>query len=596
MENAKNQIADIIKNNANILVSVSTDPSVDELSAALGLTILLNNMDKRATAVFSGAIPPAIEFMEPGKTFENTADSLRDFIIALDKEKADHLRYKVEGDVVKIFITPYKSTLSKDDLDFSQGDYNVEVVIGLGVKDQNHLDKALEAHGKILHDANVVTITAGPEISNLGAIDWHEDSASSLSEMIVGLADALKQDKPLLDEQISTALLTGIVSSTARFSNDKTTSRAMTIAAQLMAAGANQQLIAAKLEEAHDIEPSAPAVADEPKTQEAPKEDTEQETELSIKRSDRAPKTDEPAPVEAIAEAGLAFEATNLDVKAADEPVEEKNEEKNDAATPDESSTGRTEEATQAELEKQLADLNVPVAGTLADIEKELAGTVETPAENVEESKGEVSELQPALSSPPEAEVKLEETTLPELPALPTLDTAQETPSELSLPPLEPLPEPQIINEHGTFSEKPVNEPAPINSIQNDPTEGEATIDPFNNDTNPTVSVPPLAPLSSDVGTPEGAALLAGNTNPAPVPVAEPITIPPLPPLPPLPVDGLPPLPPPPPLPPTFDPSPAANPSGAVSGDVFGDGTTSAAPRPAPQTASEPGQFRIPGQ
>jgi hypothetical protein len=250
---AKQQIVEKIKNNSNILVTVSTDPSVDELSAALGLTLLLNKMKKHATAVFSGAIPPAITFLDPEKTFENTVDSLRDFIIALDKEKADHLRYKVEGDVVKIFITPYRTTITGDDLDFSQGDYNVELVLALGVKNQDNLDTALSAHGRILHDAAVVTISAGNEKSELGSIDWREENASSLSEMLVSLSDALKADKPLLDEQIATSFLTGIVAATDRFSNNRTSSKVMTIAAQLMAAGANQQLIAAKLEEAHEI-------------------------------------------------------------------------------------------------------------------------------------------------------------------------------------------------------------------------------------------------------------------------------------------------------------------------------------------------------
>ena len=89
-------------------------------------------MDKHATAIFSGQTPPAITFLEPDKTFEETTDSLRDFIIALDKEKADHLRYKVDGDMVKIFITPYRTTINEGDLDFSQGDYNVEAVLAIG--------------------------------------------------------------------------------------------------------------------------------------------------------------------------------------------------------------------------------------------------------------------------------------------------------------------------------------------------------------------------------------------------------------------------------------------------------------------------------
>jgi hypothetical protein len=260
--NAKQQIAEKVKNSSNIMVTVSTNPSVDELSAALGLTLLLNKMNKHATAVFSGAIPPAITFLDPQKTFENTVDSLRDFIIALDKEKADHLRYKVDGDVVKIFITPYRTTITSDDLDFSQGDYNVELVLALGVKSRDDLDSALSAHGRILHDATVASISAGSASSELGSINWREENASSLSEMLVSLSDAFKNDKGTLDEQIATAFLTGIVAATDRFSNDHTSSKVMTIAAQLMTSGANQQLIASKLEEAHEIgdtKPSAPA-------------------------------------------------------------------------------------------------------------------------------------------------------------------------------------------------------------------------------------------------------------------------------------------------------------------------------------------------
>lgn len=256
---AKQQIVEKIQASTNILITVSNDPSVDALTAAIGLTLLLDKLDKHATAVFSGTVPPALAFLEPEKILDDTTDSLRDFIIALDKEKADHLRYKVEGDSVKIFITPYKTTITSDDLQFSQGDYNVELVIALGVDNQDHLDGALESHGQILHDATVITVTAGEQTSTLGGIDWHDDQASGLSEMLAGLAEALKSDKKksLLDAQTATAFLTGIVAQTDRFSNQHTSSKVMTVASQLMAAGADQQLIATKLDEelAPELEP-----------------------------------------------------------------------------------------------------------------------------------------------------------------------------------------------------------------------------------------------------------------------------------------------------------------------------------------------------
>jgi len=56
-----------------------------------------------------------------------------------------------------------------------------------------------------------------------------------------------------------TAFLTGIVAETDRFSNDKTSPRTMTVAANLMAAGANQQLVALQLEP-----PEQPPVAPPP--------------------------------------------------------------------------------------------------------------------------------------------------------------------------------------------------------------------------------------------------------------------------------------------------------------------------------------------
>ncbi|HKX23976.1 MAG TPA: hypothetical protein VJM46_01950 [Candidatus Saccharimonadales bacterium] len=300
--NSKQQIAEKIKQSANILVTVSSNPSVDALTAALGLTLMLNKLDKHATAVFSGVIPPAINFLEPGKTFENNVDSLRDFIIALDKDKADRLRYKVEDDVVRIFITPYRTKISQTDLQFSQGDFNVDLIIALGVEDQKDLDQAITVHGRILHDATVATINAAAQKSNLGSIDWQDAHASSLSEMLASMADSLKAG--ILDQQISTALLTGIVASTERFSNQKTTPHVMTISAQLMAAGANQQLIATKLQ---TIPAPVSPRREAPKAQAAPEAskkvsaDNADDGEMHINHGEEPKEAPAPLPMEPVA-------------------------------------------------------------------------------------------------------------------------------------------------------------------------------------------------------------------------------------------------------------------------------------------------------
>lgn len=251
----KQQVTERLRQANNVLVTVPSNPSVDELAATIGLTLMLNKLDKHATAVFSGQVPSTLEFLRPEETIETNTDSLRDFIVSLDKNKADKLRYKVEENVVRIFITPYRTSITQDDLEFTQGDFNIDAVVALGVSQRDELDQVIIAHGRILHDATVIGVTAGQEISEIGQINWQEPAASSLCEMLVSISEALKGG--LIDEQIATAFLTGIVAETERFSNPKTTPKVMTMAAQLMAAGANQQLIANELEKAVEVKMAA---------------------------------------------------------------------------------------------------------------------------------------------------------------------------------------------------------------------------------------------------------------------------------------------------------------------------------------------------
>jgi hypothetical protein len=271
---AKQQIVERVKQATNILVTVSNNPSVDQLAACIGLTLLLNRLNKHATAIFSGKIPSTLEFLQPEKTIEVNTDSLQDFIISLDKNKADKLRYKVEDQVVRIFISPYKTSISEKDLVFSHGDFNVEVVMALGIKDRTQIDKAIAAHGRILHDATVVSVNASTgNPPQLGQLNWQDPNASSLCEMLVSISEAFGAG--LLDNQMATAFLTGIVAETDRFSNKRTSPKVMTIAAQLMAAGANQQLIVSKLEPAApppDKSPPDKPSSEQPKAPSAKKD------------------------------------------------------------------------------------------------------------------------------------------------------------------------------------------------------------------------------------------------------------------------------------------------------------------------------------
>ena len=57
MNNAKKEIVEQIREVTNVLVTVGKNPTIDELTAALGLTLFLNKTGKYATAVVSSKLP-----------------------------------------------------------------------------------------------------------------------------------------------------------------------------------------------------------------------------------------------------------------------------------------------------------------------------------------------------------------------------------------------------------------------------------------------------------------------------------------------------------------------------------------------------------
>ena len=238
------RVAEKIQKGANILIALSKDPNVDEISAAIALAIVLDQQKKHVTAIYSGKTPNTLEFLKPEETFEKDTSSLQDFIIALNKSKADHLTYKLDGDYVKIYITPYKGQVKKDDLEYSYGDYNVDLVIVFNVNAGSEIDSALSEYGRIMHDASAINITSGAP-GRFADLEWSDPEKSSVCEMVYNLLKEL--DVTDVSQEVATALLTGILSATERFSNSRTKPTTMAVASKLMEAGADQQLISANI-------------------------------------------------------------------------------------------------------------------------------------------------------------------------------------------------------------------------------------------------------------------------------------------------------------------------------------------------------------
>lgn len=334
-EDAVSKVADKIQHATNILIALSKDPNVDEISAAIALAFVLDQQKKHVTAIYSGQTPNALEFLRPEETFQKDISSLQDFIIALNKSKADHLIYQVEGDYVKILITPYKGQIKKEDLEYSYSDYNVDLVIVFNVNSGSEIDSALSEYGRIMHDAMAINITSSVP-GRFADLEWSDPSKSSVCEMVYDLLSELEIDNT--PQEVATALLTGILSATERFSNNRTKPTTMAVASKLMEAGADQQLISSNILKAESpaaespVNTETPAIAQAPATTETPVAaetpnvpETPTISEVpSIPTAPEAPTTPAPeAPTNTIKESPV--EAPQASVEETQAPIETQN-------------------------------------------------------------------------------------------------------------------------------------------------------------------------------------------------------------------------------------------------------------------------------
>jgi nanoRNase/pAp phosphatase (c-di-AMP/oligoRNAs hydrolase) len=245
----KQQITDGVRQAHNIIVTVSQKPDIDQVSAAVALSQILTKLNKRVDAVVTSAVPASLSFLQTN-VLHKTFTGIRDFVISVDtaKTEADKLKYVPEGGKLNIYITPFNGNFSNNDVSFSYGDYHAELVIALGASKLEEIDSSITSQTKLIEKVKIVSIhNKAVTAPGSNILEWSEQSASSICEMLMSLTEALQGG--LVDAEIATSLLTGIIAKTDHFTNDNTTPKIMTMAAQLMAAGARRADIIKNLKE-----------------------------------------------------------------------------------------------------------------------------------------------------------------------------------------------------------------------------------------------------------------------------------------------------------------------------------------------------------
>jgi len=116
-----------------------------------------------------------------------------------------------------------------------------DLIFTINVQEFSHLGKIFEQNPELFFDTPIINIDNHPNNQNIGQINLVDINSSSVSEIVMDIIDFI--DRKLLDQEVATKILAGIIDATNNFQAPKITPRTFNNAALLINRGGDQQKI-----------------------------------------------------------------------------------------------------------------------------------------------------------------------------------------------------------------------------------------------------------------------------------------------------------------------------------------------------------------
>lgn len=241
------QVLDLIGKSENILVLPSCPPDGDSLGSAIATYLLLKKLRKNITVICKDPVPEVLQFLPNVKIVGNKMVSSNDFVITVDLRgtELENVKHSVEDNKVNIIFTPKRGHLSEDNISFNKGKIDYDLIITVDCAELSQLGEVYENNIELFQQIPIINIDHHISNSHFGKLNCVDIMASSTTEILLPLFEEMEKEtqKDLMDEDIATLLLTGIITDTGSFQNANTTPKSFAKSAQLIAHGARQQEI-----------------------------------------------------------------------------------------------------------------------------------------------------------------------------------------------------------------------------------------------------------------------------------------------------------------------------------------------------------------
>jgi len=238
------QILETIKRSTRPLICVPSGGGPDSYASALGFAKVLKKLDKKPTVVAAdGKAPKNIHFLQDHHAIESNIENLRQFVIELDatKTKIDELSYEHKNDKLLVYLSPKKGFWNKKDVRTSSSGYRFDLIICIGSPDFEACAHLYSENPDFFFSTPIINIDHSPDNEHYGQINAVDLTASACGEVCHDIVSSIEAG--LIDEEIATAFLTGMIAKTKSFKTSNVTPRTLQTASKLIAKGAKRDHI-----------------------------------------------------------------------------------------------------------------------------------------------------------------------------------------------------------------------------------------------------------------------------------------------------------------------------------------------------------------
>lgn len=245
--NIYEQINKFIEKSNNILITTHAKADGDAIGAAVSTYLVLKALGKNVSIVNSDSVAENLEFLPSVQTVKNEIASSSEFIISINTSKnpIEKLKYNALDGKLNIIISPKNGLINSDDVEFIKNKSKFDLIFVLDSGNLEHLGKTYSENIDMFFETAIINIDHHASNTDFGQVNLVNSTASSTTEILFEYFSDLekKLDKKLIDENIATLLLAGIITDTGSFQNANTSPKSMDIAAKLLDLGARQQEI-----------------------------------------------------------------------------------------------------------------------------------------------------------------------------------------------------------------------------------------------------------------------------------------------------------------------------------------------------------------